>query len=387
MFDVATYGAIGDGLNDDRPAIQLAIDAAQAAGGGIVFFPAGKYLLDSPHASVTGICLYIDGDNVFLEGLGRGISIIKLGDGVNAALTNFNLVTGGGVKKLELDGNRANNSGGHAIRSSDSLTDVVFQDLFIHDTGGYGVGLQYGTFTNVLLDNILVEDTSSDGIDIKNKNDNSTGNKMSNITVRRAGLNTALNTQACIDIRGEWHLVNIDCSEFVNDGITGRCSTGIRFRAGELGEESGLGSHYSTLVNFRIKPLSATDTIGVDFGAYDCQASNGSVHSCGIGYQFDNVENLAGQLFARECNDGFVFNEGADYNVVSASRSRDSTDSGFKVYADFTLLSDVDAQGNAVRGVNIRSSANHTAISGISTGNTTNLYNAGTNTHNFGLVT
>ena len=42
-FDVTDYGAVHDGSTDDTPAIQGAIDAAEAAGGGVVFFPRGVY--------------------------------------------------------------------------------------------------------------------------------------------------------------------------------------------------------------------------------------------------------------------------------------------------------------------------------------------------------
>ena len=38
-----TYGAVGDGAVDDTSAIQAAINAANAAGGGVVFFPKGTY--------------------------------------------------------------------------------------------------------------------------------------------------------------------------------------------------------------------------------------------------------------------------------------------------------------------------------------------------------
>ena len=44
MFDVRTFGATGDGKTGDSPAINAAIEAAAAAGGGTVVFPAGSYI-------------------------------------------------------------------------------------------------------------------------------------------------------------------------------------------------------------------------------------------------------------------------------------------------------------------------------------------------------
>jgi Pectate lyase superfamily protein len=43
---VRAYGAVGDGVTDDTVAIQAAITAAEAAGGGTVFFPPGDYVVN-----------------------------------------------------------------------------------------------------------------------------------------------------------------------------------------------------------------------------------------------------------------------------------------------------------------------------------------------------
>src|SRR5882757_5942228 len=44
IFDIRNYGAVGDGKAVDSPAINKAIEAAAAAGGGTVLFPAGTWL-------------------------------------------------------------------------------------------------------------------------------------------------------------------------------------------------------------------------------------------------------------------------------------------------------------------------------------------------------
>src|SRR5581483_7915501 len=59
VFDVKKYGATGDGKTLDTPAINKAIDAASAAGGGTVFFSAGTYLSGSIHLK-SNVTLFLD---------------------------------------------------------------------------------------------------------------------------------------------------------------------------------------------------------------------------------------------------------------------------------------------------------------------------------------
>lgn len=59
FFDVRKFGAKGDGKALDTPAINRAIEAAAAAGGGTVFFPSGTYRAFSIRLK-SNITLYLD---------------------------------------------------------------------------------------------------------------------------------------------------------------------------------------------------------------------------------------------------------------------------------------------------------------------------------------
>src|SRR5688572_23792743 len=49
-FNLSDFGAVGDGVTDDGPALQAALDALAAAGGGTLQVPAGRYAIVTPVA-------------------------------------------------------------------------------------------------------------------------------------------------------------------------------------------------------------------------------------------------------------------------------------------------------------------------------------------------
>lgn len=63
-FNVKDYGAAGNGVADDTAEIQAALDAAHAAGGGIVYLPAGTYNISSALTMYNRITLRGAGDFV-----------------------------------------------------------------------------------------------------------------------------------------------------------------------------------------------------------------------------------------------------------------------------------------------------------------------------------
>lgn len=100
MCDVREYGALGDGVTDDTAAIQAAIDACAAAGGGQVFVPVGTY--EYVYLSIPA--------QVTLVGAGRGVTILSrsgTGGGTATISSLFGVRLSGnyaGLKNLSVRG-------------------------------------------------------------------------------------------------------------------------------------------------------------------------------------------------------------------------------------------------------------------------------------------
>lgn len=86
--NVLDFGAVGDNTADDTAAIQAAIDAVVAAGGGSVYFPSGTYKLTDTLVVDTGV--YTQG--IILFGEGRNTILNQTGsakDAVHFSTTQF----------------------------------------------------------------------------------------------------------------------------------------------------------------------------------------------------------------------------------------------------------------------------------------------------------
>ena len=78
IFKVTDYGAVPDDANSDEEAIRKAIAAAEQAGGGVVLFSAGKYLIWTDRKKVQPIP--VTKSRVVLRGAGcgRGGTVVRL---------------------------------------------------------------------------------------------------------------------------------------------------------------------------------------------------------------------------------------------------------------------------------------------------------------------
>ena len=195
-FDVRSFGAKGDGRTLDTDAINKAISAAHAAGGGTVRFPAGSYLSTSIHLQ-SHVGLFIDHGATIVAaetsagpydepepntwdkfqdfGHSHWHNALMWGDGVeNVSITGPGLIHGRGLVRNHND-TTPKGSGDKAISLKNSRNVVIRDVSILH--GGWFAILATGV-DNFTIDNIKI-DTNRDGIDV----DACKNVRISNVTV------------------------------------------------------------------------------------------------------------------------------------------------------------------------------------------------------------
>ena len=179
---VRAFGARGDGVTDDAPAIQRAIDAAAQAGGGVVTLDPGTYLLRyRPSDDGDGGSALTLRSGVTLEGTDRARCILKLADAQLGPGSYARIIASKGeisravLRGFTIDGSRQDQGqfrdgfGGAAVLLGwkGRCVDVTVENLTVHDAVGQGIMLQgsiESVSRNLRIANNLVERTSFIGI-------------------------------------------------------------------------------------------------------------------------------------------------------------------------------------------------------------------------------
>lgn len=156
-----TYGAKGDGTTDDAGAIQLAINAAEAAGGGVVIVPSGTYNIST--------ALVIDSAGVTLQGIGDPM--------IRSTVANANGITVTSAARTKLTGFR--------IQVADSVG---------ADSTGYAISLASS-------DNCVVSEVSCDAEGTYNFARSINASSCSGLILSRLKLAEDLVTSSCDTMR------------------------------------------------------------------------------------------------------------------------------------------------------------------------------------------
>lgn len=165
VFNVKAYGAIGNGVVDDSNAVLAAISAASGAGGGVVQFPAGTYLITKTLFVPT---------NTTLQGISKNTAKIIAGNNVSTftggnpnAMIMLNS-SNSGIENLTIDGNINNNTAQvfAGIGQSQPVSNVIIQNCIIQNTINAAILLLPNTSVsqNVIIRNNLIQNSGWDGI-------------------------------------------------------------------------------------------------------------------------------------------------------------------------------------------------------------------------------
>ena len=185
VVDVRTYGARGDGASIDTPAINKAIEAANAQGGGTVHFPGGTYACYSIHLK-SNVVLYLDAGATILAATGSGYdqaepntpwenyqdyghnhwhNSLIWGEGIHdVAILGPGLIWGKGLSRGTSEEPKAETPGnGNKAIALKNCHNVILRDFSILKGGHFGI-LATGV-DNLTIDNLKI-DTDRDGMDI-----------------------------------------------------------------------------------------------------------------------------------------------------------------------------------------------------------------------------
>ena len=189
VYNVRDYGAKGDGATLDSPAINAAIEAAVAKGGGQVLVPAGKYLSGSIRLK-SNIDLHLAPGATILAGSEKGIydesesfggfpeyqdgghtyfhnSLIWAEGQTNVSITGHGMIDGKGLTRKDTE--TGGNIHGGSIGTGDKAIalklcrQVTIRDVTIYRGGHFAIimtGCDLSTIDNVTID------TNRDGFDI-----------------------------------------------------------------------------------------------------------------------------------------------------------------------------------------------------------------------------
>jgi parallel beta-helix repeat protein len=261
-FNVKDFGAKGNGSSNDTLAIQKAIDAAAAAGGGQVYLPEGTYMV----SATTGSCLALK-SNVALVGQGMGVSTLKLANDVPSAVTGILTANGThdvGASQLTLDGNLQHNT-------------------------GYLSGWLNGSGTNVRIDSVEAKNAAGNGFDLQGTNglvqvelsnsvahDNGEGVRAYALTASLLHNNVAYANGIGFNVGGDVQVVDNDAYRNTDTGIFVQ-GTGTTVKGGEVYGNGDDGVHAVFATQFNITGVDIHDNKGS--GIYIASSVNGDVFS------------------------------------------------------------------------------------------------------------
>lgn len=162
VFNVKDYGAYGNGTNDDYASVNAAVQAA-AASGGCVYFPQGKYRINTLITVALGandVVFRGDGDATVLQMYGVGLFSITQNLATTCSFLNLRITANAaGQTAVKLVGPASQNPHSTMMLYMDGVT-------IKRGTTSFSKGVELSYIYNAVINNCMLDSEPRNGIGI-----------------------------------------------------------------------------------------------------------------------------------------------------------------------------------------------------------------------------
>lgn len=313
IYNVKGYGATGNGTTDDTSSIQATINAARDAGGGVVYFPTGKYKITSTlNINHSSIVLVGNGSgNSHNLGLDDNATVLTWGGTAGGTMISVSAVSGAsnqnisrsGVEGIHLDGSVSAGIG-IEVKSHNMGT---FENLYLNEftskaisldvvpTLGEAIDTQSNTFENIFIRQTV---SNGDGIYLNGlANGNTSYNQFKNIDILHS------NGKGIV-------LATCDNNLFEKIRLT-RTGTGTGLGIEFLG--SSTSALFSAAANHMVHVTSPSG-VTARGGTYPSTSNNIFFYDIGNGSPFPTIE--SGATLNVYTEEGIFYNPGISHLAI-----------------------------------------------------------------------
>lgn len=341
------YNAAGDGVTDDRTAINNAITA-----GNLILFPPGTFIVGAALSAKS---------NLTLRGAGIGITTIKLkaSAGAEHVLSGSSL-TRVTIEDMTIDGNQASNAtalDGIHFNGVDRLT-IRNVEVINCKRKGIALGVASGSQKHVVIDNVHCSGCQDNIIEIQNRNNDNVSVCITNFHLDNPGGGSGTSKSGIV-FSGP-----VQISNGTIEGVSGTNSCLGIFGREDGDSSAGNGGHDSHIQNVHIKGSTHASNIGegVRLDCDRCTVQGVMVDSLDYGFRSGTSATTG------------------DDNVFTGCTSNGG-DVGFRIEGNQVVVKECKIVGTPTLGIDYRATADEGVIKDNYITGTTKVTVSGTNLH------
>ena len=214
------FGAVGDGVTDNSIIMGTVADYCTSTGRSVDAGSGGTYMMGE---------LSLVNRKLNLVGCAISRPTIKLIGGGNSNVLQTQQNGALYLENIIVDQNRENQTAGHGIRSG-GCSAMRLKNTRIQNCVNYGIGFQAGSSRGVYFEDLEIDTTGRDGVDIKDLATSNEVIRIRGLTVSNYGIDFV--NQAALDVRGPVDAIGLRVFVSGENNAVRNRQSGVQGRAG-----------------------------------------------------------------------------------------------------------------------------------------------------------